>query len=143
MKIIVTEEQKEIIKKGKELRDAKILDINTISIDGDDKKSKKYRKKKVKKLRRAEKRRQSLTYLTNTTRRGVKQLLMHVYIENEDRSKSTISKRNKVEVALINQSLKYFKKEIATKVYQDQIYKRIENNKVRDRIILGQLCRDE
>ena len=54
---------------------------------------------------------------------------MHIYIENEDRSKSTISEWNKVEVAIINQSLKYFKKAMVTEAYQDHIYKRIENNK--------------
>ena len=50
MKVIATNEQKEIVQKGEELRDAKILDINAICIDGDDEKSKKYRKKAAKKL---------------------------------------------------------------------------------------------
>ena len=49
------EEQKEIVQKGEELREAEILDVNATCIDRDDK-SKKYRKKVAKKLRRAEKR---------------------------------------------------------------------------------------
>ena len=78
---------------------------------------------KVKKLRRAEKRKWSLIYLTNIVGREGKQLLTHIYTINKDSSKSTLCKRNKVEVALINQNLKYFKKVMLMKAYHDKIYK--------------------
>ena len=68
---------------------------------------------------------------------------MYVYTINKDSSKSILYERNKVEVALINQNLKHFKKVMLTKAYQDKIYEQLENNEVRDRIINGKLSRDK
>ena len=113
-----TEEWNEIVQKGEELREAEILDVNAICIDGDDEKSKKYRKKVSKKLRRAEKRKLSLSYLTNNIKRGEKQLLIHVHIKNNNGTKSTLYERQEVEVTLVNQSLKHFKKAIETDAYK-------------------------
>ena len=53
-------------------KDIKVLDMNSIIIEGDDEKSKKMRKKKAAKLRKAEYRKRSLTYLTTTVRKGEK-----------------------------------------------------------------------
>ena len=102
MKSRATEEQKEIVQKGEELSEAEILDVNAICIDRDDEKSKKYRKKVAKKLRRAEKRKWSLSYLTNNVERGEKQSLIHVHIKNNDGTKSTLYERQEVEVTLVN-----------------------------------------
>ena len=46
--------------------------MNSIEIEGEDEKSWRCRKKKANKLRKVEKRKQSLTYLTNTVGRGAK-----------------------------------------------------------------------
>ena len=62
---------------------------------------------------------------------------------NNDGSKSILCERNKVEVALINQSLMYFRKAMKTKAYQDKIYTQLKKNQVWDRIINCQLRRDE
>ena len=99
-------------------------------MEGDDDKSRKYRKKKVNKLRKAEKRKQSLNYLTNMVGKEEQQSITHIYIINNDRSKSKLCKRNEVEAALINQSLRHFRKAMKTKAYQDKIYTQLKKNQV-------------
>ena len=69
------EEWKNIISKGRELRDIEILDINSMIIDRDTEKAKKIRKKIANRMRKAEQRLWSMKFLTNNVGKGPKQAL--------------------------------------------------------------------
>ena len=45
--------------------------------------------------------------------------------------------RNEIEDAIINHNIMYYKKVMKIKAYNNQIYKELQNNEVRDQILKG------
>ena len=48
-------------------------------------------------------------------------------------------KRNEIEDTIIDHNIMHYKKVMKIKAYNNQIYKHLQNNEVRDRILTGQL----
>ena len=79
----------------------------------------------------------------NTVGKGPKHLLKHVIEINDQGQKKVLYEREQVEIALIQQNLKYYQKAMKTLVYKDKIYKRLTEDSVHDRILESKLIRDE
>ena len=130
------EEWKNIISKGRELKDIEILDINSVIIDGDTEKAKKIRKKIANRMRKAEQRLWSMKFLTNKVGKGPKQALKQLHIINNEGEKvKTLHNRNLIEEALIKQNLEYYRKVLKTQVFRDKIYQKLKEDRVQDRIL--------
>jgi len=62
--------------------------------------------------------------------------------ESGDRTQ-ILYKRKQIKNALIAQNIKYYTKVMEIKLHQDKIYKSLQNNEVRDRILNKDLRREE
>ena len=134
----------EVVENGKQIREKELLDYHHKEIIGDEIEKIKKRKKIMGRIKRTLKRNHTFRYLSWHAGKGSREMIKRVHVVNEA---SQITKiyvdRESVEKNIINYNKKYLTKANQSEAYLDRIYHRLKNDEIRDRILQGQVSREE
>jgi len=129
---------------GREYREKYLLDYHPNTLDETNQHHKKIKRKAMKNIEKQIRRNQTFKYLTKHAGKGVKGNLkrLHIIEDNQTISRTIIGKENiEHEIKKFNEN--HFKQAHQSEMYKDKIYAELENNEIRDKILNGQLTREE
>jgi len=137
-------EWENVIKNGKELREKELLDYHHEEIIGDSVKAIKKKKKVIAGIKRKLRRDHTFHYLSRHVGKGKRQAMKRLEVSNDNNQRNEfIIKRELIEEKIMTFNRNHFKKAHSTPIYNDKIYNELRNNSIRDKILNGNLSRDE
>jgi len=128
----------------KEYREQYLLDHHHSKINEEHQNSQKMKKKVIKNIEKQQKRNHTFRYLTKHAGKGVKGNLKRLHIVNEnDQIIRTIIDKENIEKTIKEFNEKHFQKAHQSIAYKDKIYAELDRDDIRNKILRGQLEREQ
>jgi len=138
------EEWEKMKNNRKEYREQYLLDHHQGKINEENPNYQKMRKKVMKNIEKQQKRNHTFKYLTKHAGKGVKGNLKRLHIVDErNQIVKTVIQKEQIEQEIKRFNEHHFKKAHQTIVYQDKIYAELDRDDIRDKILNGQLEREQ
>ena len=135
------EEHKE---KDKRRKEDKLLELFPHDLAADDENAIKRRKKAVKMLKQSMHRQNTFTMLSAGVGKGIKKSLSRIRIEDEQGNTiREVQDRTSMENEIMHHNKKHFRQAHDSKAYKDRIYNKLDDNRVRDAMLKGEIEEDE
>ena len=133
-----------MIENRKQIQENELLDFHHSKLNNDTLKEKKHRKQVLQRIIKPKQRNHSFQYMTKFLSKGIRGSLRKVHIINETNEIiKTLISRKEIEDEIINYNRNHLKQAHHTKIYQDRIYKKLQKNEIRDKILSGTLSYEE
>ena len=137
-------EWEKIKEEGKELREQELLDYVPNQVICDDERHPKKKEKILSGIKNEMKRNHTFQYLTRHVGKGQRDGIRRLHkVDENNVIVETYIERTKIENKLLEYNTHHFTKAHNSIAYKDKIYKALRNDSVRDRILNGELCRED
>ena len=98
----------------------------------------------MKNIEMQQKRKHTFKYLTKHAGKGTKDNLKRLHIINKNQTiERTIIGKEQIECEIMKFNENHFQQAHTSEMFRDKIYAELDNNKIRDKILNGQLARDK
>ena len=125
-------------------REKYILDYHHTNIEEDSEEQVKYKKKVISSIKKKLKRNHSFYYISKYAGKGVKGSLKRLYIVNEkDQIVQTYIDKESIEDNIRKHNIKHFTQAHRTDMYNDKIYVELTNPIIKDKILNGDLDKED
>ena len=134
----------DIVKQGKEIREKEILDYHHSEVVCENEDQRKTKNKILSGIKKKMNRMHSFHYLSRHVGKGEREGIKRLHEVNENNEIiNTHVERERIEQKLIEHNETHFTKAHDTIAYKDKIYDKLRDDRVRDKILSGNLNREE
>jgi len=135
----------ELVKeKGKEIREAELLDYHTNELNVEDIKYKKKKKKIIRGIKRTLQRYHEFRYLSRHAGKGRRDNLKRIHECNDENViVKSYTDRQSIEEKIIDFNTKHFMQAHQSIAFKDRIYEKLKRDNVRDKVLKGELEEQE
>ena len=136
-------QQKQLLQEGYEIREKEILDYHYYELDDKTEKDRKKKNKIKRSIIKSQQRLHTFYFLTKHAGKGVKGCLKKLIVYDEQGNEQTILDRKSIEDHIINYNKQFFTEPTNTKVYNDKIYDKLSQIDIRDKVVNGNIRKNE
>jgi len=130
------EEWKQMKIKGAERREKKLLDYHPVEFCKEDDKMIKKKKKILSRIKRTLSQNHTFQYLSRYVGKGQRDSVKRFYkVDNNQKIIETYVDRDSIKKALRMHNTQHFKQAHQLIAYKDKIYKKLERDKIRDKVL--------
>ena len=135
---------KDIVERGKEIREQEILDYHYSVVSSEDENQRKMKKKIIAGIKRKLFKTHTFHYISRHVGKGDRDGIKRIHtVDDSNQIIKTYVNRKQIENKISRYNEKHLKKAYESIIYKDKIYKILRNDSIRDKILEGRLRRDE
>ena len=139
--LLIAKHKWDLVKeKGKEMREAELLDYHSTEINDEDKNYKKKKKKIIKGIKKALQRNHEFRYLSRYAGKGKRECVKRIHeCNNEEVITKSYIDRQSIESKIIEYNTKHFQQAHQSIAYKDKIYDKLKKDEIRNRVLNGEI----